>query len=331
MDREDDITGPSSPGPDRSALMLVAGIHAIALVLSLVFLALGAGVGGRERSDAFIALGVVGVLLVLTTAPLALLMAQRAASKLEQKVDDLNSAIRMLAEQALLSDDARRVLNRQTERQMLRRAIEADIDAGDWEAGLVLCRELADRFGYRADAEELRARIEEKRSTSLDEEVREGIAVVDGLLLQRRFDDAAREAARLARLHSEEPRLAALPRRVADSRGVYKSDLLARFRESVEQDSPAVAMAALRELDSYLSPTEAAEVRETARGVINRYREHLGTQFRHAVEDRDWADAANLGRQIISEFPNSKMAAEVRQLLDGILANANAAPGRGAV
>lgn len=314
---------PPPPGANRP-LLITLGFYAIALLLSLTFLLLGSGVLGRPASDAFIALGVVGVLLVLTTAPLAVLLGRRRdGGDLATRLDDLHNALRMLAEQALLSDDARRVLNRHTERQMLRRAIEADIEAGDWEAGLVLCRELADRFGYRNDAEELRAAIEARRAGILDSEARDGVALVDGLILQRRFDEAAREAARMARLHSEEPRFAALPGKVESARAVHKHDLLERFRQVQDSEQPEVAMAALRDLDTYLTPAEAAEVREPARLVINRYREFLGGQFRHAIEDRDWADAANLGRRIIQEFPNSKMSAEVRTLLDGILSNAN--------
>ena len=40
------------------------------------------------------------------------------------------------------------------------RAIEEDMATGEWDAAMVLVRELAERFGYRADAEEFRARIE---------------------------------------------------------------------------------------------------------------------------------------------------------------------------
>ena len=63
-----------------------------------------------------------------------------------------------LGEQQTLSDDARRVLNRRGERDLLRRAIEEDISAEDWDAAMILVKELAERFGYRADAEEFRER-----------------------------------------------------------------------------------------------------------------------------------------------------------------------------
>ena len=79
----------------------------------------------------------------------------------------------------------------------------------------------------------------------------------------------------------------------------------------------------LKELDNYLSPDEAEPFREVARGVISKARENLGAQFKIAVQDRQWASAAAIGRRIINEFPNTRMAAEVRGLMDGILSRAN--------
>lgn len=316
----------SRPAPRSDALMaFMLSVNLVALVLSLAFIGLGAGVAGREPHEGYATAGAIGVLLVLIVGPIGMLLARRSgAAALERRVDELARSMRALADQALLSDDARRVLNRSTERQMLRRAIEEDLKTGDWEAGLVLCRELADRFGYRADAEELRARIEQARFESLDHEVREGIASVDGFILQRQFDAAGREAARLTRLYSDEPRVVTLQQKVEAARELHKQDLTRRFSEATQADRYEEAMGLLRELDAYLTPAEAAQIRDTAREFVARYRDHLGQQFKQAIEDHDWADAASLGRRIIQEFPNSKMAVEVRGLLDGILAKANA-------
>jgi hypothetical protein len=41
------------------------------------------------------------------------------------------------------------------------------------------------------------------------------------------------------------------------------------------------------------------------------------------VRDRQWGAAAAIGRRIINEFPNTRMAHEVRSVLDGVLARAN--------
>ena len=39
-------------------------------------------------------------------------------------------------------------------------------------------------------------------------------------------------------------------------------------------------------------------------------------QFKLAVSDKEWTQAVRIGEQIIREFPNTKMADEVRSRLD---------------
>ncbi|MBL8763856.1 MAG: hypothetical protein JNM07_06265 [Phycisphaerae bacterium] len=313
----------------RSSLVgPVIVIYAIVAVLAIGLLMVGLGLTSLpSRADLAVG-GFIGLFLVLTMGPIGILIAAgqsvRQDARVYDALDDLLDAVRHLADQAALTDDARRVLNRRAERDMLRRAIEEDIDAGDWSAGLVLCHELAERFGYRADAEEFRARIDVARRASLDTEIADGIARLDGLILQKRWDDAQREAARLVRTNPDSSKVIGLPERVVNARSAYKSDLERRFLDASRDDRIEEAMGLLKELDAYLSPEDAAPYQEMARGVIGKARENLGAQFKIAVHDRDWPTAAAVGRRIINEFPNTRMASEVRRLLDAIISNANA-------
>ena len=50
--------------------------------------------------------------------------------------------------------------------------------------------------------------------------------------------------------------------------------------------------------------------------VIGRKRDNLGVQFKLAVQDKEWAGAIRVGEQIVKEFPNTKMAEEVRSMVD---------------
>src|SRR5690606_25395406 len=147
------------------------------------------------------------VLLTLTLAPLALIVLLRSGRgggrDLVDRLDRLEGTLRDVHAHASLSDDARRVLNRRTERDLLCRAIEEDIQAGEWDAGIVLCGELANRFGYRADAEEYRTRIEHARAEMVQRHINDAIARLDGLIVQRRWDEAFLEAARIRRLFPE--------------------------------------------------------------------------------------------------------------------------------
>ena len=77
-------------------------------------------------------------------------------------------------------------------------------------------------------------------------------------------------------------------------------------------------MELLKELDRYLTPDEARRFMETADAVITKYRDTLGTRFKMAVRDRRWTEAIGFGDAITAQFPNTKMAKEVRELLDTI-------------
>ena len=74
----------------------------------------------------------------------------------------------------------------------------------------------------------------------------------------------------------------------------------------------------LKDLDHYLTEREAEPFREVARGVIGKARENLGAAFKLACQDRQWGIAISLGEQISREFPNSRMAQEVQDMLPSL-------------
>lgn len=310
--------------PNRSsghALLVWLGVvYAVALGLSLLLIARG-----------YYPEGTIGALLVLTLGPVAFVMAlshvDRHRRVLLDRIEVLTREVRSLNNQASLSNDARRVLNRQGERELLRRAIEEDIASRDWDAAMVLVKELAENFGYRSDAEEFRTKINLERAQTLDREVADAVAYLDGLIIQRRWDEAIGDAARIRRLYPDSPRVDTLRARVEEARASYKRELERRFLQAANEGRADDAMSLMKELDPYLNVDEAEPLRERARGVINMARDNLGAMFKMAVQDKQWREASRIGDRIIAEFPNTRMAAEVRDVIDGIRARANEAVG----
>lgn len=311
------------PSPFQSLALPALGLAA---AISAALLALGLAGDPAFRPTAIPA-GALGLVLCSVGLALARLLGARSAPDPSKQLADLADAVRAMGEQAALSDDARRVLNRSRERALLRDAIEQDIHDQDWDAAIILVNELADRFGYRADAEEFRQRIERARFDTVQQHVREAAANIDALIVQRRWDQAHAQAARAARLFPDSSVVLGLRARIDHARALYKADLEHRFRDAAANDRVDDAMARLKELDAYLSEAEAAPFRETAREVIAKARDALGARFKAALQDRQWAAAADLGQRIIDEFPNSRMADEVRPLIEGLRARA-AAPTR---
>ncbi|MFG0243179.1 MAG: hypothetical protein ACF8R9_10380 [Phycisphaerales bacterium JB054] len=312
---------PTSHGEMITRLALIYGVAAVGAVSLAIF-------GFRTESDGILAMGALAIVLVLAVAPISFASASMGgggggapspdAAAMLAELTKLRSAVNRLQEYQSLSDDARRVLNRARERDLLVRAIEEDIASEDWDAAVVLCNELANRFGYREDAEQFRQRVEQARSETRDRNVAAAIAALDGLIVQRRWEHGIAHAESIQRLYPDSSRAAGLRQRVENARDRYKTDLERRFLHAAQGETPDEAMALLKELDAYLTEGEAEPFRELARGVIGKARENLGAAFKLAVRDHRWKDAAGLGERIIADFPNSRMAEEVRSMIGGV-------------
>ncbi len=293
----------------------LVGIYGALLAASAAAVVYGVAEGDREVGVA----GALALVVSLASAPIAWFLhadSGRDDGEFTRAVGRVEAAVREMTEVGALSDDARRVLNRGRERDLLRRAIEEDIASEDWDAAMVLVKELAERFGYRSDAEGFRARIETARYQTQDRRVAEAVAGLDALITQRRWEDAREEAERITRLFPDSMRVEGLRHRVESARDRLKVDLERRFLKAAEEERIDEAMSLLSELDQYLTEAEAEPYREVARGVIGKARENLGVQFKLAVHDRAWDHAASVGERIIESFPNSRMADEIRGMID---------------
>jgi hypothetical protein len=199
---------------------------------------------------------------------------------------------------------------------LLRQAIEADIAEGKYNVALTLCDEMADVFGHRNEAESFRSRIMQARQERFDADVHAALDHLDGLLRGRDWAAVHQEAARIRRLYHDSHLIQNLDQRILQARAEHKSELEGRFLEAAQRDDVEAAMNLLKELDRYLEPAEAERLAEVAQGVVVKHRDNLGVQFKLAVNDRRWAEAARIGETIITEFPNTKMAEEVRSMID---------------
>lgn len=267
-------------------------------------------------------IGAMAFVVILALVPIAL---RQTANKTQTRNDDralirgfehLSKRLETMVQEGGLSEAAKRVLHRREERDLLTRAIEQDIQDEDWEAAMVLVRELAERFGYRADAEEFRSRIEHARAETLDRSVAAAMSRLDDLLQKHMWAEAYNEASRIERLFPDSPRVESLRSHVDQARRRYKVELEREFLHAAERDEVDRAMDLLRQLDGYLSENETEQLREVARGVVSKARENLGARFKLLIEDKEWSDAVRVGERLMKEFPNTRMAEEVREMID---------------
>jgi hypothetical protein len=71
-----------------------------------------------------------------------------------------------------------------------------------------------------------------------------------------------------------------------------------------------------------LTPAEALALQESASTVFKTKLHNMGVEFSVAVAEQNWKKALETGRDIVQNFPNSRMAAEIRGKLDILLERA---------
>ncbi|MCL4196087.1 MAG: hypothetical protein KJZ69_01225 [Phycisphaerales bacterium] len=307
--------------------VLVGAVHVLLLAASVWLVIAGRQEAAQGGSGALLAGGIVSFIVVAALVPLTFVLlrsrADRAAmSDLLRRQLDL---LERIQEHTLLSDSAKHIAYRRDERAMLARAIEEDIANEDWQAATVLVNEMRERFGYREEAEEFLARIDRSRADGQNRRITEALDHFQMVLDSRDWAAAYAEAARIARLFPESHRTRGLEQRVRKAWEGHKKTLEREFLEAAGAGHVDQAMQLLKDLDVFLTPDEAAPLQEVARGVINKARANIGLQFKLAVQDHDWATAVRIGETIIDEFPNTRMAEEVRERIDVLRARASQA------
>jgi tetratricopeptide (TPR) repeat protein len=305
------------------AVVLAAGLvtrAALAALYAALIVSAGGliAVGAALSSAEIIVGGALGVLGAGATAPVAFLLREqaRAGRSAMWGSADVVELLHRIGDNTMLSEGARRVLFRERELDLLRRAIEEDIATAHYDAALALCDEMAELFGCREEAETFRGNILRARQERYETEAAAAVAELDGLLARGAWAEAHGAAARIHRLYGDSHLAQNLDDRILRARDEHKRDLERQFLEAAQREDVENAMDILRRLDRYLDRDEAGRLTEVAQGVVVRHRENLGVQFKLAVNDHRWAEAARIGEEIVGEFPNTKMAGEVRSMID---------------
>jgi hypothetical protein len=242
--------------------------------------------------------------------------------RLESVAEEEHRDIHKLTDLSQLSDQAKSLIFRERELEAFRETIHADLVSQDYASAESLVDAIEDRFGYADEASRLRREIQESREGSLDQKIDAAIARIDSILERHEWTQAAREARRIITIFPDNEKVADLPERIARAKNARKRDLLQAYGEAVRKNDIDGSIAMLRELDLYLSPQEAAAMEESARGVFRAKLHNLGVQFAICVTDQRWTEAIEVGEEIIREYPNSRMAQEVRSKMDQLRSRA---------
>lgn len=300
-------------------------VCALGVVAGLVLVGMALGGQGAAAGAAYAVAGgmlVFAAIVAWTLSALVLKIESTTARQLDQLRDILDALkaqsarVDAVVENTRISDAAKSLAHRDEELDALRKAIHDDVRNQKWDLAFGLVSEIERRFGYQEEAQRLRAELTEARERFIAEKLDVALSMIDKHFADHDWDLAGHEIERLAQLMPDHPKVRSLPERMRELREARKVQLRRAWDEAVSRSDTDHAIEVLKELDQFLTPEEANVLKDAARHVFKERLLQLGVQFRFAVTEKRWQDALNTGLELVREFPNARMADEVRQLLD---------------
>ena len=324
----------SSPGRFSQLRMLQKLACAITMIGAGVLIGLGIiGYGASDIASTvwMVAAGGFALFLavmILTITPLLLKIEATLARSLGE-LRDLHETVSAQAEKlgaveqnTRISDSAKTLAHRSQELDALREAIREDIRTEQWEAAAHLVEAVESRFGFRGEADRLREELDDARHGAIESKLSEAITLIESHFSTQEWDRAQHEIDRLRHVLPDDARVVALTERMAALKRQHKVQLTADWDEALRRNDTDQAIEVLKGLDPYLTPAEGQALQASARNVFKEKILQLGVQFRFAVKEKRWKDALDTGLEIVRDFPNARMANEVRDNLDGLRARA---------
>lgn len=223
--------------------------------------------------------------------------------------------LHQISENSSQSEWSKRIIYREKDYEFLRDTIHGLVVRQDWEATDHFIDEVDKEFGYHEEAQRLRAEVTKARSATTEEKVQAALVRFNKLCGERKWDRAVLEIERLRVLFPNENRIAELPRELEHRKSSFKQVLLNQYNEAVRVQDVDRAHDLLFELDQYLTPAEATGLRHSARGVFRAKLHQLGAQFSLAIAERNYDQAIEVGHQLIEEFPNTRYAREIEDMI----------------
>ena len=244
------------------------------------------------------------------------------------KLEDLTSALEKIStglaqinHSTRVSETAKAIAFRDADRLSLRQAVFEKLQMQDFDAANDIINEIAQRPEYGDLAQDLREQSEKYRTATAQERTNQMIAHIDKLIDDCQWVRASSQIEELIKASPESERAKAMRHKLLDKKEGRKRILLAAWDDAVQQRETDRSLEILKELDQYLTPNEGLALQEAAKDVFKEKLHNLGEQFSLLVTEKQWNSALDIGQEIVEDFPNSKMAEEIRAKMDVLRQN----------
>ena len=280
-----------------------------------------------ELAGAVLVVVVCGLVETIVSNERAVRSADEHIQRLESLLEALHESNRRLVDLAQMSEAAKSLLFRDHEIDTIKEMVHEGLIRQDYAKAQALVQDMENRYGRCDEVERVRKEISSAKSTTIEQKIDAVLEHIGEHMEAHDWAQALRQTKRLLQLLPDNPKIAALPQLIHEARAKHKRQLLQEYGAAVKVSNIDRSIELLHELDNYLTPQEADALAESARGVFKAKLHSLGVQFAIEVTDEQWAQAVETGEQIVGEYPNTRMAEEVRQKMDQLRARAAARAG----
>ncbi len=240
-----------------------------------------------------------------------------AIEKITQELEKSRQVLGQLNSSAHLSETAKVIAFRDADTRVLRDAVFDKLQQKDFDLAYEIIDEIS-HAGYVKLAQQLRVQAQKYQDATDVERMSQLIAHIEKLLDDHQWAKASDQIEQLIRAHPDDEKAIAMQQRLIEKKGERKKVLLHSWDDAVKRQATDRSLEILRELDQYLTPNEGLALQEAARDVFRTKLHNLGVQFSLAISGRQWARALEAGMEIIRDFPNSRMAEEIREKTDAL-------------
>ena len=239
--------------------------------------------------------------------------------KLDNTVEMLsrgNNLLAQVSQATRLSDTAKEIVYRDSEQMELGEATLTKLHQHDFDDADAMIAAMGEHPKYKNLSERLKLKADKFRSATEEGRVNQIIAHINDLLDQKLWIQAASQIDNLIRNFPYSDKVKTMPARLQERKDRHKRQLLADWDLAVRNKETDHSLEILKELDLYLTPSEALALQESASSVFKTKLHNLGVEFSVAVTENNWKTALEKGRDIVQNFPNSRMAEEIRTKMD---------------
>jgi hypothetical protein len=266
------------------------------------------------------ALVFISALLAMTSKLFKMLDALRDNSaKLEQvtsALEKIHSGLAQINHSTRLTETAKSIAFRDADKQSLRDAVFEKLQQHNFDTAYEIIDEIAEHADYKELAEQLRGQADEFRDATEQERINQVIAHIEKLLDNYEWAKASSQIESLIKTNPDNEKAKGMRLQLLDKKEDRKKVLLAAWDDAVKNQETDRSLEILKELDLYLTPNEALALQEAAKDVFRTKLHNLGMQFSIAVSEKRWMEALDVGEQIVSDFPNSRMCEEIRDKIN---------------